>query len=211
MDQITSNLFLSSVFHSKLKSKLANNEIENILSILSTDIDKTEGVTAKYDLISLVPGKSANNFKSESSNSQGRLPSQPIQHSSTDFTKNEINYKSFTTIIDAPKSAPIIKQILPECLKFIHNSRTNRQNVLVHCVAGKSRSATVIIAYLMTITNLDFQTVYDRVLEKREGVQPNFGFLSMLAKLKVDEYQTILEIGKEDFEQEKMVFFGEHD
>ena len=38
---------------------------------------------------------------------------------------------------------------LPECFDFLDKAWENKANILVHCQAGISRSAAVIIAYLM--------------------------------------------------------------
>jgi dual specificity phosphatase 12 len=38
---------------------------------------------------------------------------------------------------------------LPEALDFVSNAVESQMNVLVHCVAGVSRSAAVVVAYLM--------------------------------------------------------------
>jgi hypothetical protein len=55
-------------------------------------------------------------------------------------------YKSLG-IIDTPSQN--IAQFFPECSAFIHQCRIRGQRVAVHCIEGKSRSATVVVAYLM--------------------------------------------------------------
>lgn len=48
-------------------------------------------------------------------------------------------------------SAQEIKKFFAESIDFIHDARLNNGNVLVHCLAGISRSTTLVIAYIMTV------------------------------------------------------------
>lgn len=52
--------------------------------------------------------------------------------------------------------------------------------VLVHCYAGRSRSATVVIAYLMCYEELEYEEALQRVLDVRPFVAPNEGFVRQL-------------------------------
>lgn len=52
--------------------------------------------------------------------------------------------------------------------------------VLVHCYAGVSRSASIVIAYVMKELNLDFDTAYQLVHRARPVVSPNEGFEKQL-------------------------------
>ena len=53
-------------------------------------------------------------------------------------------------------------------------------HVLVHCVQGISRSATIVIAYLMKKYQWNLQKALEHVKEKREIVHPNPGFIKQL-------------------------------
>jgi len=46
----------------------------------------------------------------------------------------------------------------------------------VHCYAGVSRSATIVIAYLMAEMNMGFMDAFSFTKSKRFVVFPNFGF-----------------------------------
>ena len=61
------------------------------------------------------------------------------------------------------------------CFKFITENR-KYTNVLVHCLAGISRSATIVIAYLMKRRKLTLNQAYNKVKRHREEVNPNTGF-----------------------------------
>jgi hypothetical protein len=73
-----------------------------------------------------------------------------------------------------------IKEHFLECIEFIHKARLNSQNVLVHCFSGKSRSATICIAYIMFVTKLSFIDALNCVRARRPIVFPNFGFQRQL-------------------------------
>uniref|UniRef100_A0A1A8ELJ8 Uncharacterized protein n=1 Tax=Nothobranchius korthausae TaxID=1143690 RepID=A0A1A8ELJ8_9TELE len=51
---------------------------------------------------------------------------------------------------------------------------------LVHCTAGRSRSPTLIMAYLMRGTGLSLRQAYELVLESRPFIRPNAGFWRQL-------------------------------
>ncbi|CAG5037831.1 unnamed protein product [Parnassius apollo] len=59
-------------------------------------------------------------------------------------------------------------------------------NVLVHCHFGVSRSATIVIAYIMAKYNLSFEEAFSYVRNRRRFINPNPGFISQLK-----EYQRL--------------------
>ncbi|XP_029366694.1 dual specificity protein phosphatase 26-like [Echeneis naucrates] len=65
---------------------------------------------------------------------------------------------------------------------FIHSALSRGGIVLVHCHVGVSRSATLVLAYLMLKQNLTLVEAICAVKENR-GVIPNRGFLRQLIKL----------------------------
>lgn len=70
------------------------------------------------------------------------------------------------------------------CLKHAVNlfSDSSADKLLVHCVMGRSRSATLFLAYLMICENM---TVVDAIehVKKRRRIIPNWGFLKQLREL----------------------------
>lgn len=54
------------------------------------------------------------------------------------------------------------------------------KRLLVHCQKGKSRSATVVIAYLILMNGMAVKEALDYVTSKRPIVEPNIGFFECL-------------------------------
>ena len=64
--------------------------------------------------------------------------------------------------------------LLEEFCEFIDEGRSEGRAVLVHCAAGKSRNASVVVAYLMWKEDICFSEAYQRVREKRRAVSLKF-------------------------------------
>jgi Dual specificity phosphatase, catalytic domain/Rhodanese-like domain len=57
----------------------------------------------------------------------------------------------------------------------------------VHCKAGKSRSVTAVMAYLIHANHWTLSRAYTFVLERRKGISPNIGFVSELMNFEETE------------------------
>ena len=94
-----------------------------------------------------------------------------------------------------------IIQYFGECFNFIKGD----EKILVHCAAGASRSATIVIAYLMWKKKMKFDEALKYVQNKRFVVWPNSGFkdqLKLFEKLLIEnEYN----IDKINFKEIKWV------
>ena len=68
-----------------------------------------------------------------------------------------------------------ISTFFPQTFEFIE---THIQNggVLVHCRMGVSRSATIVVAFLMKKKNLEFREALEFVRTNRARIDPNLGF-----------------------------------
>lgn len=69
-----------------------------------------------------------------------------------------------------------------EYLNLLHDN-LNKNNCLVHCFMGISRSPSFVIAFLMKYYNLRLNDAYSLVKSKRDIVFPNSGFWKQLIKL----------------------------
>uniref|UniRef100_A0A8C4SCZ5 protein-tyrosine-phosphatase n=2 Tax=Erpetoichthys calabaricus TaxID=27687 RepID=A0A8C4SCZ5_ERPCA len=65
-------------------------------------------------------------------------------------------------------------------LDFIDLVLSQHGRVLVHCLAGVSRSAAVAIAYTMRHLGMTLDEAYRYVKERRPSISPNFNFLGQL-------------------------------
>ena len=57
----------------------------------------------------------------------------------------------------------------------------------MHCKAGKSRSVTVVLAYLIHANAWTLKTSYAYVAERRKGISPNIGFVAELMQFEEQE------------------------
>lgn len=78
---------------------------------------------------------------------------------------------------DRPQT--MINEVFDEIADLIHKNIEQKKTVFIHCYAGKSRSASFILAYLMKYKNYDLDTAYNYVNDLRE-IYPNLGFLKQL-------------------------------
>ncbi len=67
-----------------------------------------------------------------------------------------------------------------EAFDFINNAKDNKCTILIHCQMGKSRSATILIAYLMKFYNYSYDGAFNYVKKLRKIVNPNAGFVKQL-------------------------------
>lgn len=75
----------------------------------------------------------------------------------------------------------------------------------VHCAFGQSRSATIIIAYIMKENNWKFKEAYEYVKAKRRMISPNHGFVYLLRLYEVELGLSTLDEVKEDMKQNQYV------
>ncbi|XP_055529593.1 dual specificity protein phosphatase Mpk3 isoform X2 [Wyeomyia smithii] len=68
----------------------------------------------------------------------------------------------------------------PNAIKFIDEARSKGVGVLVHCLAGVSRSVTVTLAYIMFARTLCLNDAFSLVRARKPDVSPNFHFMEQL-------------------------------
>ncbi len=93
------------------------------------------------------------------------------------YDKN-IEYVKFN-LNDSPGQdiLPVIYKVYNFLPKYLENTR---RNVLFNCYAGISRSATVLIGFLMLYLNMTLNSAFNLVKSKRKIVNPNSGFMRQL-------------------------------
>ncbi len=71
---------------------------------------------------------------------------------------------------------------------FVDEAVAAGGNVLVHCFRGRSRSAALVVAYLMQKHACSMEKAFRRVLSKRDCVNPHDGFMAQLKLYEIMNY-----------------------
>ncbi|KAL5525240.1 hypothetical protein ACEPAF_9109 [Sanghuangporus sanghuang] len=74
-----------------------------------------------------------------------------------------------------------------EACEALDDARLHSAPTYVHCKAGKSRSVTAVIAYLIHANHWTLSRAYAFVTERRKGISPNIGFVSELMTFEEQE------------------------
>lgn len=75
---------------------------------------------------------------------------------------------------DNYEGGPVVLKHLGNMINFI-NSAYGRTGVLIHCRMGRSRSASVVIAWMMNRYGITWNKAYQYVKHKRDQINPNPG------------------------------------
>ncbi|XP_036203147.1 dual specificity protein phosphatase 22 isoform X4 [Myotis myotis] len=86
-----------------------------------------------------------------------------------------------------------------ESIKFIHECRLRGEGCLVHCLAGVSRSVTLVIAYIMTVTDFGWEDALHTVRAGRSCANPNLGFQRQLQEFEKHEVHEYRQWLKEEY------------
>ncbi|KAI9588040.1 hypothetical protein GQX74_003886 [Glossina fuscipes] len=93
--------------------------------------------------------------------------------------------KHYLCVMAADTPDQNLSQYFTVCNDFIHAARLREGNVLIHCLAGMSRSVTVAVAYIMTATNLSWKDALKVVRAGRAVANPNIGFQTQLQEFEM--------------------------
>lgn len=73
--------------------------------------------------------------------------------------------------------------------QYSMQNSNNQNRVLVHCAMGMSRSATMVIMYLMRKFQIEWNLALEIVKARREVVDPNEGFIEKLKSFEGKQYK----------------------
>lgn len=92
-------------------------------------------------------------------------------------------------------------QHFEKSIRFMHESRLKGEGCLVHCLAGVSRSVTLVVAYLMTVTSLGWDEALAAVKVARPCASPNMGFQNQLQEFESSQLQQFRAWLKEEYKE----------
>jgi protein-tyrosine phosphatase len=75
-----------------------------------------------------------------------------------------------------------LDMVFEDSNKFIDDAFENRGNILVHCMMGRSRSVTIVAAYLIHTFGMNVDEILSLMKNKRNIIQPNKYFEKQLRK-----------------------------
>ena len=87
-------------------------------------------------------------------------------------------------------SASILK-IIDAALEIIDGAIASKEGtgkILVHCLAGISRSPTVVAAYLMKRKGMSLKAAFGQIVRVRPQISPNTGFIRQLKEMEIQLY-----------------------
>ncbi|KAM6177907.1 dual specificity protein phosphatase 19 [Rhynchocyon petersi] len=90
---------------------------------------------------------------------------------------DDFTYKNIS-MLDLPETN--LLSYFPECFQFIEQAKMKDGVILVHCNAGVSRSAAVVIGFLMSSEEMSFTSAFSLVKNARPSICPNTGFMEQL-------------------------------
>jgi len=88
-------------------------------------------------------------------------------------------------ILDLPDEP--ISSYFEEVFQWMEEAIDKNGNVLVHCNAGISRSASFIIGYLMVTQKISYKEAFNLLQSKRSCISPNRGFIRQLKILEKEQ------------------------
>lgn len=134
----------------------------------------------------IVPGLYIGNFRDSKDPEQ--LQENNITHilAIHDNARKMHQDKEYLCIRASDSPGQNLIQFFSTCNDFIHSARLSGGNVLIHCLAGVSRSVTIAVAYLMSVTALHWRDALNAVRGARSVANPNFGFQRQLQNFEME-------------------------
>lgn len=103
-------------------------------------------------------------------NATVELPDTPLPDDKPDYLRVPIKDSRESNLIE----------YFDQVADIIEKTRQEDGKSLVHCVAGVSRSVSLVLAYLMKYAGMTLKTAFHHVRSVRPQVRPNLGFFKQL-------------------------------
>ncbi|KAL0966182.1 hypothetical protein UPYG_G00291990 [Umbra pygmaea] len=92
-------------------------------------------------------------------------------------------------------------QHFKQSIVFMHEARLKGEGCLVHCLAGVSRSVTLVVAYIMTVTGLGWKETLAAVRVARPCASPNLGFQCQLQEFETNHLEQYREWLRQQYKE----------
>jgi dual specificity phosphatase 12 len=99
---------------------------------------------------------------------------------------------------------------LADICDFIDKHIASKDNILVHCTAGVSRSATIVVAYLMRKNKQSLDSVLKQVKDKR-WIEPSSNFMTQLQIWEAVQYEVWEDSERTTPKEQYSEFLGRRD
>ena len=109
----------------------------------------------------------------------------------SNYYENEFTYYKIEINDDEDED---ISKFFNKSNKFIYNALWRGGKVFVHCLAGISRSPTIVLAFLIRKRKLTFEDAFKLLKEKRSKIDPNAGFIKQLEEYSKRTFQPLVKI-----------------
>ncbi|CAI2369738.1 unnamed protein product [Moneuplotes crassus] len=111
-------------------------------------------------------------------------------HYSDEFDTHTLRLDTSSKMIDLWENSPLKSTISSVDLSIETARQQNSgSKILVHCAMGKSRSATIVIMYIMKKFKLPFKTAFKLVSLRREKIDINPGFIEKLKEFENNDFK----------------------
>lgn len=130
-------------------------------------------ISKKFEANEIVPGLWLGSLQSAHSLKRGQF-----DHLISVSCGNKVSpkfLKSHTIINIRDVSSEDIQKHFKSIIVTISNALKNKEKVLVHCMAGVSRSTTLVAAYLIS-TGMTDKEALEHIKKQRPRINPNRGF-----------------------------------
>jgi len=170
LDEIVPRLYLSGVVPAVSPPTLEKHRITHVVTVMQDP----------PDVLPTVPTSPPKRKITSSSNSL------PESCSSTSPNCHSGSTRMRIPVADAPSSD--LHSHFPRAVSFITSALANDPDarILCHCYGGVSRSATIVVAYLMSTQKMSVDEALKFVRGKRQQVNPNLGFMAQLRRWEKD-------------------------
>jgi predicted protein tyrosine phosphatase len=89
---------------------------------------------------------------------------------------------------DTSHESDALRAVAMDAIAFIDSVKHAGGKVLVHCVAGVSRSVALVTAWLMVSQGMSLREAFAFIREKRHWAYPNFGFWMALREIEIEAH-----------------------